>query len=246
MKYCAVAMGMVLLLGGCLKEDPRWPPVRSVEATFEPTWNGVPFEKSNVYLSAANERVLVQQVKFYLSGITLIGADGEVLLSAADLFDLVNGPVTREFEVPVGDYDSLRFGLGLPPELNHGDITAIDPAAPLGAAQGMYWTWATLYRFMIFDGRFDTVPDITGTPPFQFSIHTGRDACYRERTVAFPLHVTQRGTGTIVFEVDIARFFGDGGQLLDLSQGSQSHGASEELPIAFRLSDLAVRAINPD
>ncbi len=228
----------------CTKEDPTWPPAGQVEVTFRPLWNGEAFNKNTVYLSAADERIQIQQVKFYLSGLELKGA-GSALMSPVELLDLTNGPILRRYTVPSGSYDSLHVALGLPPEVNSADITNIDPSSPLGNNSGMYWTWTTMYRFLIFDGRFDTDAAGTGTPPFQFSIHTGRDACFRERTIAFPLHVASGTPASLSINVDLARFFSEGTEVLRLSDGSQSHGAVQELPQAIKLSDLAIKAISP-
>ena len=227
----------------CVKEDPSWPPSVPVELELVPRWNGAPFDKNQVYLSAANERVLIQQVKFYLSGITLEGEEGAALLSQAELFDLTNGASKRRFNIPSGAYSGLRFGLGLPPELNHADITAIDPSSPLGNNGGMYWSWTTLYRFIVFDGRYDTDAAATGALPYQFSIHTGRDTCYREGSIALSANAEQGSVMRVVLDVDIARFFTDGQQVLDLSQGAQVHGEVQTLPVALKLSDLALKAI---
>ncbi len=236
---------LCLWFGACVKEDPAWPPTVPVKLELVPKWNGTNFDKSTVYVNAANERVLVQLVRFYLSDIELTGDDGKTVLSRAELFDLTNGPSSRSLRMPIGTFDQLHFGLGLPQDLNHADITDIDPFSPLGNNSGMYWTWNTMYRFLLFDGRFDTDPGGTGAPPFQFSIHTGRDACYRERTVPLPVIAVQGDTVHITLNVDIAHFFTDGSAVLDLSQGSQSHGEIQALPLATKLSDLAVQAINP-
>lgn len=251
MRYI-VAIGTVLVLAGC-RHDPAVEPVvpqepldREVSVRFQPTWNGADFDKTAVYLSAANERVLIQQVKFFVSGFTLLADSGNAMVSAAELLDLTDGPQERTMRVPFGSYDSLRYGLGLPYELNHQDITQVEPPSPLDFSQGMYWTWATMYRFMIFDGRYDTDPGAIGTPPYQFSLHTGRDECYRERVISLPVEIAAGGTASIVLDVDLARFFTDGTDVLDLSQGSQSHGESQNLPQALRLSDLAVKAINAE
>ena len=236
---------LCLSFTGCVKEDPAWPPTVPVELKLVPKWNGMNFNKNTVYLSAANERVLVQLVRFYLSDIQLTGADGSTVLSRAELFDVTNGATTRSLRMPVGTYANLHFGLGLPPDLNHADITDIDPFSPLGNNSGMYWTWNTMYRFLLFDGRFDTDAGSTGTLPFQFSIHTGRDACYRERTVQMNVSVVQADTVRITLNVDIAHFFTDGSSVLAFSQASQSHGEAEALALAIKLSDLAVQAIDP-
>lgn len=245
-----IAIGAVLILTGC-RQDPSVEPElpatgREVRVIFRPTWNGTDFDKTNVYLSAANERVLIQQVKFFVSGFTLLGDSGDAMVSDVELLDLTNGPQERIMRIPFGSTDSLRYGLGLPYELNHQDITQVVPPSPLDFSQGMYWTWATMYRFVIFDGRYDTDPGGTGTPPYQFSHHTGQDECYRERTIPLPLDIAADDTTAIVLNVDIALFFTDGTDVLDLSQGNQSHGESQNLPQALRLSDLAVKAINAD
>lgn len=248
----AIAIAAVLSLTACRHDPPVEPEVpqepidREVRVTFRPTWNGADFDKNNFYLNAANERVLVQQVKFFVSGFTLIGDSGAAMVSEAELLDLTDGPQERIVRVPFGAYDSLRYGLGLPYDLNHQDITQVEPPSPLDFSQGMYWTWATMYRFMIFDGRYDNDAGGTGTPPYQFSLHTGRDECYRERVIPLVVDIIVDDTAGIRLDVDIARFFTDGTDVLDLSQGSQSHGESENLPQALRLSDLAVKAINAD
>ena len=244
---CVLPIAALLVLAGC-RVDPSVEPVvpsQVLKITFRPVWNGPDFDKQNVYLSAANERVLIQQVKFYVSPIALAG-DTNVTVSEAELLDLTNGPEVRWMRAPLGSYDSLRYGLGVPQYLNHRDITLVVPPDPLDFSQGMYWTWATMYRFMIFEGRYDTDPSGSGTPPYQFSLHTGRDESYRDRMILLPLELTADDTAEIVLDVDIARFFTDGDQVLDLSQGPQSHGESQSLPQSQKLSDLAVKAINPE
>ncbi len=249
MRY-PVAIALVLALSGCRHDPPVEPEVPleplegEVRVTFMPVWNGAAFDKNIVYLSAANERVLIQQVKFFMSRFTMIGDSSTAMVSEAELLDLTDGPQERILRVPAGSYDSLLYGLGLPYDLNHQDITLIEPPSPLDFSQGMYWTWTTMYRFMIFDGRYDTDAGGSGTPPYQFSLHTGRDECYRERVIPIPLDLSVDDTTDLVLKVDIARFFTDGDQVLDLSQGPQSHGESQNLAPALRLSDLAVKAIN--
>lgn len=237
------------LMISCSKEDPAVPeaPVPSpstglVKLTVRPVWNGAPFNKTNVYLSAGDERILVQQVKFYLSRLTLVSEAGMRELSDAELLDITNGAQSRVFSTDTGAVDSLRFGLGLPPDLNATDITTIPPNDPLGNNGGMYWTWASMYRFLIFDGRFDTDPSGSGTPPFPFSIHTGRDTCFRSTALPLELTVTSADTAFIDLKVDLARFFTDGSAILKMSEGSQSHGEVEELGQSLKLSDLAIKS----
>lgn len=245
-------VGMITLLSvlSACDDDKPDPPVPQppttavVKMTYEPVWGDQPFDKTNVYLSAADERVLIQLVKMYISEVELIqGADTQ-RVSSAELVDVTNGPTVRYASVRAGTYSDLHFALGLPYELNHGDITTIDPNAPLGNNSGMYWTWATLYRFLLFEGRYDTDPNATSVPPYQFSLHTGRDQCYRPRVVPFPTTTVPGDTIQMNFRMDIERFFTNGSAVLDLSQGPQSHGEASTLPIAMELSDLVIQAID--
>lgn len=234
-----------MLLSGC-KRDPVVPDRITVKATFTPVWNGEDFDKTDVYLSAANERVLIQLIKFYISDLTLVGSDASTVASRAELLELTNGEELRYMECQAGNYDRLRFGLGLPQDLNTVDITTVDPFSPLGNNAGMYWTWATLYRFMLFEGRYDTDPTATGTPPFSFSLHSGREQCYRVQELPFTTTAVLEPGDTLelAFEVDVARFFTDGDAVLDLSQGPQAHGEASTLPVVMEMSDLVVKAID--
>ncbi|HEY0977578.1 MAG TPA: MbnP family protein [Flavobacteriales bacterium] len=251
MKRFPSFLSIVLLLGtlvGCRPDDPDppvapGPPSPVVKVTVEPRWNGGAFDKNQVYVNAAGQPVKVQQLKMYLSRFRLMRPGGEVELFDADLFGVVDGAVSRTFTLPAGDYDEVRFGLGLPPELNHGDISQIPVNDPLGNNGGMYWSWATMYRFVVFDGRFSNDPDPTQPLPFTFSLHTGLDTLFRQ--LAFPIsaQATAGDTTRLTVVVDIGHFFGNGEEVLDLSQGSQWHGTVEDLELGIRLADLQRDAI---
>ncbi|MFT3884164.1 MAG: hypothetical protein QM724_01665 [Flavobacteriales bacterium] len=232
-------LAAVALFTACGREPATAPSVPCpVKFTVEPVWNGAPFNKGTVYMNADDKRVQVQTLKFYLAPVTLLGGAQQAEILRADLFDVVNGGATRILQAPAGRYTGLRFGLGLPHDLNHTDITQIDPNTPLGNNSGMYWTWATMYRFTLFEGRFDNDPQASGPLPFQFAYHTGLDTLYRTRTLPVMLEVTPSDTTEIVLQVDVARFFTNGSDTLDLSQGSSFHGEPGLLELGMRIADL--------
>lgn len=241
-----VLMSSVLLLATGCRKDPELPvpPVPWVKVTVEPRWQGGPFDKTQVYLNPAGQRVQVQQLKMYLSRFTLMG-DGEAQeLFDADLFSLADGPVSRTFVVSPDRISEVRFGLGLPPDINHRDITQVPVNDPLGNNSGMYWNWASLYRFVVFDGRFATDPDPALPLPFVFSLHTGLDTLYRSIVLPLERAPVAGDTTHVTVVVDIGRFFGNGAQLLDLSQGAQWHGTVEDLDLGIRVADLQRDAIS--
>jgi hypothetical protein len=230
-----------VVLSGCRKDPPL--PVPFVKVTVEPRWNGAPFDRSQVRPNGAGQRILVQQLKLYLSDLALVGEGDTLKLFEAELFGIVNGPVSRTYLTREGHFSEVRFGLGLPPRLNHRDISQVPVNDPLGNNSGMYWTWATMYRFVVFDGRFDTEVTGTGPLPYQFSIHTGLDTLFRPIARSLDVDVRAGDTAHVTVVVDIGRFFNNGSQVLDLSQGSQWHGTVEDLPLGIRVADLQRDAI---
>jgi hypothetical protein len=229
----------LVLLSGCRKDPPTPEVIGSVlKLTVRPVWNGFPFDKTRIHLTPAAERVRITLVKFYLADFTLVSGGKDRRLFDADLFDVTNGPLTRVFSAPTGDQQELRFGLGLPPVLNHRDISTIPPNDPTGNNSGMYWDWASMYRFVLFSGHFDNDANATGEPPYNFDIHTGHDTCYRTRSIPIDLHLDADDTMRLTLNVDIARFFTNGTDTLDLSQFAIWHGEADNLENGLKVATL--------
>jgi hypothetical protein len=229
----------LLVLSGCRKDPPTPTVIGPVlKLTVRPVWNGLPFDKTQVHLTPTAQRVRPTLVKFYLADFTLVSDGTEHQVFDADLFDVTNGPLTRVLSAPAGDQQELRFGLGLPPELNHRDISTIPPNAPTGNNSGMYWSWGTMYRFVIFSGHFDNDPNATGDLPYDFDLHTGFDTCYRTRSIPIDLHLGVDDTMRLTLDVDIAKFFINATDTLDLSQTAIYHDTGSPIAVGIKLADL--------
>ncbi len=240
---------IALSLTGCRKDDPIAEPVVPdapvVRLTVAPMWDGVPFDKNVINENISEERIQVQMLKLYLGDLALTNTAGDTVpLTDVDLFNLTNGPVVRSYTAEAGTFDGVHVGLGVPADLNGMNPAMWANDEPLSITNGMYWTWATMYRFMIFDGRFDTLSTNTGTPPYLFSIHTGRNECYRTRD--FPLTVTATGGGTtdLRLELDLSRFFYSTTDTLYMATESQQHGSIEELPMSQKFSDMVIASMS--
>lgn len=99
----------------------------------------------------------VKEVRFYVSNVALVKADGsEVPVNGLSLAELKKGTPPRNIEIfkgdaPAGEYRGLRFDVGVPRELNHGDATTAK--APLSIEEGMYWAWNSGYIFFSLHGE---------------------------------------------------------------------------------------------
>lgn len=223
------------------------PPTQSghvLKLTVKPVWNGLPLDTADIHLTPTGQRVSIGLVKFYLSNFALLSNGTAFPVFDVDLFNVTNGPQTRVYSAAVGDADALYFGLGLSPDLNHTDISTIPVNDPMGNNSGMYWSWATMYRFVLFDGKFDNDPNATGPPPFNFSIHTGLDTCYRTKEIPIDLHMDNSDTARITLVVDVAKFFSNGTQTLDLSQNALWHGEVDLIDVGILMADLQIDALS--
>jgi uncharacterized repeat protein (TIGR04052 family) len=131
--------------------------------------------------------ILPQDLRFYVSDVRLVAADGSEAVVAldedrawqargvallswcadgrTDVHDAVTGTVAR------GTYRGVRFVLGVPDALNHADATVAD--APLNVT-GMYWSWRAGYKFLRFDVR--TSHD-DGSGASTWLVHLGSAGC---------------------------------------------------------------------
>ncbi len=243
----------ILILPAC-KKDPEVPRSEGqytpLKLTITPVWNGAPFNAATNYQTASGEQVNITLLKFYLAKFTLSNDQGEGQLFDADLFDVTNGPLTRVLRTSLERAHNLHFGLGLPPEINHIPLNTIPPNAPTGNNSGMYWSWGSMYRFVLFEGHFDTIPGNMGQLPFNFSIHTGFDTCYRERSIPINLLPGADDTMRLDLRVDVSRFFTNGTDTLDLTQGAFWHGEVNDIGevinvnLALKVANLQIAAFS--
>lgn len=240
MKHLFPFVLVVALLAGCGRGERAAAP-SALRLTVAPMWAGVPFDKNIIYTNISDERIQVQLLKCYLGDVALLTAGGDTVdLVDVDLFNLTDGPVTRTYSALSGDFNALHVGLGVPAALNGMNPSMWANDEPLSVVNGMYWTWATMYRFMVFDGRYDTLASGIGTPPYQFSIHPGRNECYFTRAVPVSLTLEPGDTTDLRLELDLARFFYSDTDTLYMNTESQQHGSPIELPMSQKFSRMVL------
>jgi uncharacterized repeat protein (TIGR04052 family) len=71
---------------------------------------------------------------------------------------------------PTGDYDGLKFRLGVPFKLNHEDVTTAP--SPLNLTS-LYWSWGYGHIFL----AAVTSASVNGAPPNAHYIHVGSTGC---------------------------------------------------------------------
>ena len=218
--------------------------------------DGEPLDWEATYRNAVGQDFTVNLLKFYISDLALVNADGsEVPLETLELISFGPGDETQDvtlvtLDAPEGTYSGVRFDVGVPRELNHLDATL--QTAPLGVDAGMYWAWNPGYIFYRLEGQVE----LDGrTEPWL--LHMGTDA------FRLPVRAQDLLTGTVTvevaaeggelsFDLDVMEAFSSGlaGSPYDFSQGSYRavHGgpvsaqAYVNMLNAFTLSGVAETA----
>lgn len=140
-------------------------------------------------MGTSGENCEVLDLRLYVSNIRLIDHDGAEVPLALDQDGRwqVENVALLDFEdatagcgssgttsqnavvsgrVPDGTYVGLVFDLGVPFDLNHGDMTAAP--APLNVS-AMFWTWAVGRKFLRLDVKTETGA--------QWNVHVGSTQC---------------------------------------------------------------------
>jgi uncharacterized repeat protein (TIGR04052 family) len=125
---------------------------------------------------------------FQLENIALLDfEDGCGEVGNADVNDEVVGTV------PEGEYDGLRFKMGLPPDLNHRDAST--SPGPLGLT-ALFWNWRGGYKFLRIDSG-----NIMNNPAV-WRMHLGSTGCGEPEDLTMPPEQACTNPNRVEVELD--------------------------------------------
>jgi hypothetical protein len=163
----------------------------------------------------------VHDVAFYISKLK-IAHDGGQILDFQDSVFYVNKRASI-FDLGLQNVDlveSIDFQVGVPPSINHTDITAYPENHPLYfQTPAMHWGWVAGYTFLLIDGSADNNGDnITDVP---FELHCLGDSNVQQVHVINTATIWPDGTREIFQDVNIDQWLhGVNLSILDIQHGS--------------------------
>lgn len=236
---------LMFVMNACQKEELEHECKSGpLHLSFNTLVNGEQFVLNDtLYDDYLGRKYRVELLKFYLSNWALEKQDGS-MVSIADLA-LVDysseNSLSIDAIIDTGIYVNIHFGVGLDPLMNASDPADFQSSHPLSIANNTYWSWASKYKFFMFEGRVDTLggqnPDAT------FSYHSGFDTLYREITVPLQdMFITSEGD-TALLEMDLAQVINGDAGVIDFVDEPFSHSETE-FEIVERISDNLLNAFS--
>lgn len=211
-KLSVLFFGLVLFLSSCNKDGGEG----ELSLVFEGHFGNEILEFNKAYERTDGKKFIITRSDMFLSDVRLVSDNGEeVELSDVIQVDFANSPGGVGFnfqDIPADNYESLRFNIGLTPELNS--------TRPLDYANdhvlnnsGYYWSAWDSYIFSKLEGKAE---DANGDINVAYLYHTGIDDLMTE--VVFPLDykVERNENNELRLNFDHEPLFYENGEPVDL------------------------------
>lgn len=196
------------------------------------------FQLNETYPTDLGQYIRFIELKFYISNINLIQEDDEVVqIEEVILYNFASSE-NVSLEIPSGTYKGISFDIGLNEELNASDPNDLDVEHPLSYAQNTHWDWTAQYRFIMLDGRIDTVE--TENFSKTFSYHTGFNDLFRQRTITQNFDAVSEENLNLELVLQVDKIF-DGDNSINVFETNTSHSLTET---AEKITDNFVDALN--
>ena len=205
-----------------------------LEMNIQPTFAGEPVMPGSLrYKNDAGEVLSVTRLSYLLSGFAIQHDDGTWM----DIPDLVawldvekRRTVVQCGDIPLGHYRSIRFSVGLNPQLNESDPAKWPANHPMNPnLNGLHWSWQGGYIFMAFEGQFRTTnsAELTG-----FSFHFARDP--NRQSITLPANFELKDDAAILVEFDLASLLNGPQPISFARDGTSTHSRPND-PILAKL-----------
>jgi hypothetical protein len=238
LQFLSIMLFAGIFMSGC-KDDDKPDPGRidqNLAISFEMQLDGIPVEINTNLTSNSNELkgIRVDRMMAYFADIEIQKEDGTwVPVSDVLYFNLQSSQLKKfDFKAPVGDYKAIRFAVGLNAAQNGSDPLQFETGHPLSSANGMYWSWATKYRFIIFEGRVSQTGPIAGTDNIIFMYHPGHDDFYEVHDYPAVFSLSDTKQKELCLSVSINQIFSGAGGAFNLPAERITHTTPGDFHVA--------------
>jgi cytochrome c peroxidase len=194
---------------------------------FLPQFNGAPLAFDALkYQTDDGQKISVSRLDFLASEIALHRADG-IWIGQKNFFAFIgarDGKTNFTLEnIPAGNYDRVRFQIGLPPQINHGDAAQWPAGHALNSdVNHLYWGWSREYVFLALEGGWQNGGSESG---FSFHLATDRELM----TIELPVALEMNSSREIQVGLDIGKIFSAPNKIALSKTSDATHSRTNDL-----------------
>jgi len=220
-------------------------PTGSLNLNIKLQHNGDPLVMFQPFEYPDGRKIDYTRFSFYASDVKL---DDETI-AEIDFHNLTNSHASLPFAnngynwqidfVPVGNYSTLSFNVGVPADLNSKDPGEFPSGHPLAKPAENWFSWMS-YIFMKVEGNIDLDGDEemeTGV-----ALHTGSDEALRNISLDIPAEIKSNETTTVNLVIDLYQLFDGPDRIFPIEENPQIHSLSQ-IDAVNELSDNLTNAI---
>ncbi len=217
----------------CIKDEVEPCDAVSLDLVFKGNYAGetLLIDELTEYSYFDNAPIRISNVRFFISDVTLLKDGVETaILDVADVdftqnhrnpTEAAEGQSIQISNLEAGEYDGIRFGIGLNATQNASIPSSFAANHPLGNDNNEYWGGWNSYIFSKVEGRQDINED---TNFESFTYHIGFDQLYRSKAFSKTISLNEDDCTTeLVFNVDVQKLFTDGTTNVDIVNRPVSH-----------------------
>ncbi len=205
------SLALLSLIISCDSTESPGGDVTTVDVIFKALYNGDPLVMNNRYIYDGKE-ISFSKLQFYISDLSLVSENMEISINEIDFIDFtnnninetdaINGIKVSKASIPVGNYEGIKLGIGVPSDLNENTPVDYSSSHPLGQASE-YWSNWNSYIFSKLEGKFDQDGDPTILEG-DILHHIGMDEMLREKEVTDLDIAVKTNTNTeVIIELDV-------------------------------------------
>ncbi|MEM6319034.1 MAG: MbnP family protein [Bacteroidota bacterium] len=235
-----LTLSIVLMAASC-RNKPNSPTVETaaVNLAFRATYGGEPLVLNQRNYNYLGNPVRFSKINFYIADLVVINNDGETELSDIlfvdlnkshqDLEDAMDGTVMSFQRVPEGKYNRLRFGVGVPADLNKTRPADYSKTHPLGADNSEeYWEPWNSYIFTRIEGQYDRNGNGFDGDDVNFAYFTGTDRVFTNIDLDYEIDIETGNTTNLNFELDIQKLLSlPRGDMIELEESDPANQIDE-------------------
>ena len=219
-------LSIILMSSSCDNTTPQIEQTSDVNLNFKANYDNELLLLEEEYAYAQDMPIKFSQFNFYIANIALVKQNGsdfdETELLEIDFVDFphnINEADEAEKgqnillnNIPVGEYDGIKIGFGVPADLNRtkpNDYGSSNPLSHASHGSTHYWDGWSSYIFSKIEGKADM--DYNGEFETNnnegLTYHMGTDDVYTTRTIFENIQLKENETLELQLNIDVKKLF---------------------------------------